>query len=93
MLSKAKLLLTDSGGLQKEAFWSNTPCVTIRENTEWIETLIGNHNTLLQNIRSSDSKKILKILNSKPSKKITFSKTFGDGMASKKKVSILLKQC
>jgi len=92
MLSKAKLLLTDSGGLQKEAFWSNTPCVTIRENTEWIETLIGNHNTLLQNIRSSDSKKILKILNSKPSKKITFSKTFGDGMASKKIVSILLKQ-
>jgi len=92
MLSKAKLLLTDSGGLQKEAFWSNTACVTIRKNTEWIETLVGNHNTLLQNIRSSDSKKILKILNSKPSKKNTFSKTFGDGMASKKITSILLKQ-
>jgi len=92
MLSKVKLLLTDSGGLQKEAFWSNTPCVTIRENTEWIETLVGNRNTLLQNIRSSDSKKILKILNSKPSKKITFSKTFGNGMASKKITSILLKQ-
>jgi len=92
MLSKAQLLLTDSGGLQKEAFWSNTPCVTIRENTEWIETLVGNHNTLLQNVKSSDSKKILKILKSKPSEKITFSKTFGDGMASKKITSILLKQ-
>jgi UDP-N-acetylglucosamine 2-epimerase len=92
MLSKAKLLLTDSGGLQKEAFWFNTPCVTIRENTEWIETLVGNHNTLLQNIKSSDSKKIMKILKSKPSKKITFSKTFGDGMASKKITSILFKQ-
>jgi UDP-N-acetylglucosamine 2-epimerase len=92
MLSKAKLLLTDSGGLQKEAFWSNTPCVTIRNNTEWIETLVGNHNTLLQNIKSSDSKKILKILKSKPSKKAYSSKTFGDGMASKKIVSILLKQ-
>ena len=92
MLSKAKLLLTDSGGLQKEAFWSNTPCVTIRNNTEWIETLVGNHNTLLKNIKSSDSKKILKILKSKPSKKAYSSKTFGDGMASKKIVSILLKQ-
>lgn len=92
MLSKAKLLLTDSGGLQKEAFWSNTPCVTIRNNTEWIETLTKNHNTLLKNINSSDVNKILKILKSKPLKKISTSKTFGDGKAAKKIVSLLLKQ-
>lgn len=92
MLSKSKLLLTDSGGLQKEAFWSNTPCVTIRDNTEWIETLANNHNTLLKNIKSSDSKQILKLLKLKSNKKITPSKTFGDGTASKKIVSILLKE-
>ncbi len=92
MLSKAKLLLTDSGGLQKEAFWSNTPCVTIRDSTEWVETLIDNYNTLLKNIKASDSKKILKILKLKQTKKIKSSKIFGDGMASKKIVSILLKQ-
>ncbi|MFB5630914.1 MAG: non-hydrolyzing UDP-N-acetylglucosamine 2-epimerase [Nitrosopumilaceae archaeon] len=92
MLSQAKLLLTDSGGLQKEAFWSNTPCVTIRDNTEWIETLMGNHNALLRNVKSSDSKKILKILKFNPPKKISTPKTFGDGRASKKITSILLKQ-
>jgi len=92
MLSKAKLLLTDSGGLQKEAFWSNTPCVTIRDSTEWVETLIDNHNTLLKNIKASDSKKILKILKLKQTKKVNSSKIFGDGMASKKITSILLKQ-
>ena len=92
MLSKAKLLITDSGGLQKEAFWSNTPCATIRDNTEWIETLIGNHNTLLKNIKASDSKKILKILKLKPTKNINYSKIFGGGTASKKIASILIKQ-
>ncbi len=92
MLSKAKLLLTDSGGLQKEAFWSNTACVTIRDSTEWVETLIDNHNTLLKNIKASDLKKILKILKLKLTKKVNSSKIFGDGTASKKIVSILLKQ-
>ena len=92
LLSKSKLLLTDSGGLQKEAFWSNTPCVTIRDNTEWVETLANNHNTLLKNPKPSDSNKILKILKSKPSKRINSFHTFGDGKASKKIVSILLKQ-
>ena len=92
MLSNAKLLLTDSGGLQKEAFWSNTPCATIRDNTEWIETLAGNHNTLLKNIKSSDSQKILKILKLKPPKNTKHSKIFGGGKASKNITSILIKQ-
>lgn len=42
----AKKAVTDSGGLQKETYILNTPCVTVRDQTEWVETLIGNHNIL-----------------------------------------------
>jgi UDP-GlcNAc3NAcA epimerase len=39
LLKNSLGLFTDSGGLQKEAFWANTPCVTLRNETEWMETV------------------------------------------------------
>ncbi len=54
----AKMILTDSGGIQKEAYWLRVPCVTLRDETEWVETVESGWNV----IAGGDKERILHII-------------------------------
>src|SRR5918995_2827125 len=47
LASQARVIATDSGGLQKEAYWYGVPCVTLRDTTEWIDTVEAGANRLV----------------------------------------------
>lgn len=81
----ARVILTDSGGVQKEACFFGVPCLTLRDETEWVETVQAGWNTLV----GADSEKIVggfQMLQT-PEKRLD---SYGDGTASQSIVSNLL---
>jgi UDP-GlcNAc3NAcA epimerase len=48
LASQARVIVTDSGGLQKEAYWYGVPCVTVRPSTEWVDTVAVGANVLVE---------------------------------------------
>ena len=80
----AKKILTDSGGIQKEAYLLKVPCITLRETTEWTETIEDKWNILT----GADKEKILDaIKNFQPKQKQR--NLFGNGHASEKIAAIV----
>jgi len=80
----ARKILTDSGGVQKEAYFLGVPCITLREETEWVETLQGGWNMLV----GTDPQAIGQALLLDPPK-IPQRNVFGDGHAAEKMVALL----
>ena len=85
-LISARKVITDSGGVQKQAYFASKPCITLRENTEWVETVEDGWNVLA----GADKEKIIWAINEfqpvNPQKMV-----FGDGKAGERIVDILIK--
>ncbi|MCK9208684.1 MAG: UDP-N-acetylglucosamine 2-epimerase (non-hydrolyzing), partial [Salinivirgaceae bacterium] len=81
LLANATKVLTDSGGLQKEAFFLSKPCITLRDETEWIETLDNGWNYVVGcNVSDILEKATLPV-------PITKNDYFGDGKAGQMIIS------
>jgi len=85
--SEARAVLTDSGGMQKEAYLLRVPCVTLRESTEWVETLRGGANRLT----GTDTRRIIKAVDDIERKRPRWDPrlTYGDGHAAERIAAIV----
>ncbi|MEQ8554300.1 MAG: UDP-N-acetylglucosamine 2-epimerase (non-hydrolyzing) [Cyclobacteriaceae bacterium] len=84
LLNNAQLVMTDSGGLQKEAYYARKLCLTLRDSTEWVETINHGYNSLVD---VSDFESIVSAYNQAKSKLdgITWKEgIYGQGNSSKK---------
>lgn len=88
LIDHCSLVMTDSGGLQKEAFFFKKHCVTLREETEWVELVQHGFNILA----GSDTNKILSCTSIMSEKQSNFDvNLYGNGQASQKIIEELLK--
>jgi len=88
LLTNCRMVMTDSGGLQKEAFFFKKQCVTLRDETEWIELVENGFNIIV----GSEEQKIVsgyrKMINTQKDYELNL---YGNGEASKKIITELLK--
>jgi UDP-GlcNAc3NAcA epimerase len=83
----ARAILTDSGGVQKEAYWFKVPCFTLRDETEWVETVKEGWNRL---VKPGEKKIVEAVRNWKVRKRLSKQKgIFGDGKASERIIRIM----
>lgn len=87
LIKKAVLVVTDSGGLQKEAFFLNTPCITLREQTEWLELVESGWNVLLA---PKDVEEVYEQFKQSIGTQGVACDAYGDGKASEKIIQFLL---
>jgi UDP-N-acetylglucosamine 2-epimerase (non-hydrolysing) len=79
LMNHAKKIITDSGGIQKEAYILKVPCITLRENTEWVETVEDGWNVLA----GANKKRIIKMIKEFEPLSETHKDRFGSGNASR----------
>ncbi len=85
----ASMIITDSGGVQKEAYFFTKPCIIIRSETEWVE-IVENGAGILCNAQKQD---LLKgYIHYRENPEIKFSNIYGDGNAASKILDMLLAQ-
>jgi UDP-N-acetylglucosamine 2-epimerase (non-hydrolysing)/UDP-GlcNAc3NAcA epimerase len=83
LLARARAVLTDSGGVQKEAYLAGVPCVTLRDSTEWVETVDAGWNVLVD----LDAEAALAALDGRPPAERPA--LYGDGQAGARVVAAL----
>jgi len=87
LLSKCSLVLTDSGGVQKEAYFHNKPCITLRDETEWTELLDAGFNSLISPFSSEFVNVVIRMSQTEIPKG---SGLYGDGHAAIHTLDVLL---
>jgi UDP-GlcNAc3NAcA epimerase len=84
LAAQARIVLTDSGGVQKEAYWYRVPCVTLRDSTEWVETVETGWNRLV----GSDPDLLVSAVNEAAAPD-SHPDLYGDGRASERIADLL----